>query len=355
MQAAIGRFCVTPRTNRPSRVRAISSATPASTSAANAMIAMRLNGSVRLLITLDAAGQPRRVLDRHVLRAEHRAHRLHQHQADAPGGEQRLERPAVEPADHAALEHRADQRRGQERDRDRDQHVGVEGAGQVRAEQVLHHVGRVGADHHQLAVRHVDDAHQAVGDRQAERDQQQDRAEADAGEDDAEALAPGEARLDRRQRELELRAHLGVGLDVGLQALEQQRLGGRRGCCRPAPSRPRGAWPCRRDEISTAGAQHGRAAAFSAGVGLGLRTPSRSAAACASSACVLQLADRVRRARATSGENSFSEASAASISRRMRLLLTTSSAPSGSVGSAPVAGVDAPCRRARRRPCRRRP
>ena len=59
----------------------------------------------------DAARQPRRVLDLHVLRAEDRAHRLHQHQADAPGGEQRLERPAVQQADHAALEHRADRRR----------------------------------------------------------------------------------------------------------------------------------------------------------------------------------------------------------------------------------------------------
>ena len=45
------RFCVTPRTNRPSRVRAISSATPASTSTAKAMMAMRLKGSVRLLIS----------------------------------------------------------------------------------------------------------------------------------------------------------------------------------------------------------------------------------------------------------------------------------------------------------------
>ena len=42
MQAAILRFCVTPRTNRPSRVCAISAATPASTSMAKTMMAMRL-------------------------------------------------------------------------------------------------------------------------------------------------------------------------------------------------------------------------------------------------------------------------------------------------------------------------
>ena len=33
----------------------------------------------------------------------------------------------------------------------------VERAGQVLPEQVLHDVGRVGADHDELAVRHVDD------------------------------------------------------------------------------------------------------------------------------------------------------------------------------------------------------
>ena len=52
----------------------------------------------------------------------------------------------------------------------------------------LHHVGGVGAEHHQLAVRHVDDAHDAEGDRQADRDQHQHRAEAQ----------PEEQRLDAR-------------------------------------------------------------------------------------------------------------------------------------------------------------
>jgi hypothetical protein len=42
MQAAMRRFCVTPRTNRPSRVRPISSAMPSSTSAAKARMASRL-------------------------------------------------------------------------------------------------------------------------------------------------------------------------------------------------------------------------------------------------------------------------------------------------------------------------
>ena len=41
--------------------------------------------------------------------------------------------------------------------------------------QALHDEGRVGAEHHHFAVRHVDDAHHAEGDRQADRGEQQHR------------------------------------------------------------------------------------------------------------------------------------------------------------------------------------
>ncbi len=79
---------------------------------------------------LHAARQPGRVLDADVLRAEQRAHRLHQDQADAPGRQQRLERPAVEPADHGAFSSTAPTSGGsEEADRDRGQDVAVEGAG----------------------------------------------------------------------------------------------------------------------------------------------------------------------------------------------------------------------------------
>ena len=44
VQLAIARFCVTPRTKRPTRVRLISSHTAASTTSAKTTIAMRLNG-----------------------------------------------------------------------------------------------------------------------------------------------------------------------------------------------------------------------------------------------------------------------------------------------------------------------
>jgi hypothetical protein len=51
MQAAMGRFCVTPRTKRPRRVRLINSATSSSTATAKAMISRRFQGSVRLPMT----------------------------------------------------------------------------------------------------------------------------------------------------------------------------------------------------------------------------------------------------------------------------------------------------------------
>ncbi len=46
--------------------------------------------------------------------------------------------------------------------------------------QVLHHVGRIGAQHHHLAMRHVDDAHHAEGDGEADGREQQHRTERQA-------------------------------------------------------------------------------------------------------------------------------------------------------------------------------
>ena len=53
-------------------------------------------------------------------------------------------------------------------------------SGRVSADDLLHHEGRVGADHHHLAMGHVDDAHGAEGDRKPDGSQQQDRAEGDS-------------------------------------------------------------------------------------------------------------------------------------------------------------------------------
>ncbi|KAF1057107.1 MAG: hypothetical protein GAK39_06396 [Variovorax sp.] len=54
MQEAIGRFCVTPRTNRPSRVRPISQPMASSTSTAKTMMHRRFHGSV----TFDSSDRP---------------------------------------------------------------------------------------------------------------------------------------------------------------------------------------------------------------------------------------------------------------------------------------------------------
>ncbi len=47
----------------------------------------------------------------------------------------------------------------------------------MRFDELLNHEGRIGAEHHHLAMRHVDDAHDAEGDRQPDRRQEQHRAE----------------------------------------------------------------------------------------------------------------------------------------------------------------------------------
>ena len=61
--------------------------------------------------------------------------------------------------------------------------------GALVADQLLGHEGRVGADHDQLAMRHVDDAHHPEGDGEPDRGEQQHRAERQP-EPDVLRLAP---------------------------------------------------------------------------------------------------------------------------------------------------------------------
>ena len=173
---------------------------------------------------LQAAAHPRRVLHAHVLRAEDRAHQLLQHQADAPGGQQGFERAAVQEADHPALQDRAHQRRCAEAHRNGRHQVPAEQRGrQPGLKDALHDVGGVGADHHQLAVRHVDHAHQSVGDGQAQRGQKQHRAQADAAEDGVEAVAPDQRGVDILDGRMDGVLHRRVAL-LG-QSLVQEQLG----------------------------------------------------------------------------------------------------------------------------------
>ena len=68
-----------------------------------------------------------------------------------------------------------------ERDRHRDEEVAGEEAGQIVLEQMRGQIGHVGAEDHELAVRHVDHAHLAEDDRETERHQHEDGEQDQAG------------------------------------------------------------------------------------------------------------------------------------------------------------------------------
>ena len=71
---------------------------------------------------------------------------------------------------------------------------------------------------------HVDDAHQAIGDRQAERGEQQDRAEAQSGERRQADLRAEQAAVDFGERQLRRAAHALVRFRVGaVAALRDER------------------------------------------------------------------------------------------------------------------------------------
>ena len=74
----------------------------------------------------------------------------------------------------------ADRAGDDEGQRHRDQQRIVEQPGRAGADGFLHHEGDIGADHHHLAMRHVDDAHHPEGDGEADRREQKHRAERQA-------------------------------------------------------------------------------------------------------------------------------------------------------------------------------
>ena len=126
---------------------------------------------------VEGAAHPGRVADLAVGRSEHGTHRLLQDQRQPPGGKQRFERPAVQETDDALLDQNADRSRNHESERHGEHQRIIEQGGIVRANHLLHHEGHIGADHHHLAVRHVDDAHDAEGDGKPDSGKQEDRAE----------------------------------------------------------------------------------------------------------------------------------------------------------------------------------
>ncbi|MBA7700191.1 hypothetical protein ES703_108900 [subsurface metagenome] len=152
------------------------------------------------LAELEGTAHPGGIADLAVGRTEGGAHRLLQHQRETPGGEQCLQRTAVEETDDAALDGDPDRAGDQKGERHRDQQRIVEQAGIGGADHLLHHEGGVGADHHHLAMRHVDDAHDTEGDGKTNGGEQQHRAERQAVPGVLHHRPHGEVALDRGDR-----------------------------------------------------------------------------------------------------------------------------------------------------------
>ena len=173
------RFCVTARTNRPSRVRVSSSHDAAARSAAKAMITMRLHGSTTLVMISmppdihDGFSTCTFCAPKIVRTAWIRMRLMPQVASSVSSGRPYRKRMTVRSSTMPTSA--ADERT---RPAPRTSRYQSNAPGSVLPEQVLHDVRRVRADHDQLAVRHVDDAHQAVGDREAERREQQDACRA---------------------------------------------------------------------------------------------------------------------------------------------------------------------------------
>ncbi|OIQ69574.1 hypothetical protein GALL_488240 [mine drainage metagenome] len=117
---------------------------------------------------------PLRQFDANFPRAENRAIGLLQDETQAPGGEQRIQRPPVEMLDQHPL-HQHSQRPGsEERQYHREKKIAAKQARKVRLKEIRCHPGNVGAKDHELAMRHVDHAHLAEDDCKTERHQHVD-------------------------------------------------------------------------------------------------------------------------------------------------------------------------------------
>ena len=75
----------------------------------------------------------------------------------------------------------------------------------------LHDIGRIGAEHHHFAMRHIDDAHDAEGDRKADRRQKQNRRRRKPVPEVLRHAPHGEAGMDRGESRCGGALHRRVG------------------------------------------------------------------------------------------------------------------------------------------------
>ena len=120
--------------------------------------------------------------------------------SESPRRQQCLERAAIEKADDAALDQDSDHAGDDEGKRHGDQQRIVEQPRIAGADGFLHDECDISPDHDHLAMRHVDDAHDAEGDRQPNGRQQQHRTERHAVPGILHRRPHCEVALDRSRR-----------------------------------------------------------------------------------------------------------------------------------------------------------
>ncbi len=224
MQAAMSRFCVTARMLSPSGVFLTTSHVSVSVTAAKSNREHAVPGEDEVADHRRAAGHVEGRLELQVLRAEDDAHEVDQEKAHRPGGEQAHQRALVEMPQQRRFQRDADGRRDEEGGGDGEDQIPVEQSGRDAAQALLHQPGDIGADHDQLALGEVDDAHQPEDDGEADGGHEQDRGEAQAVIERRQHVADGDAALDLGDARIHRLPEAGIGAIGGI-VLQRGELG----------------------------------------------------------------------------------------------------------------------------------
>ena len=124
--------------------------------------------------------EPGRGGDLHADGAEQIARTLLEDEADPPGGQQRIQRPGGEAVDDRPFNEAANDASTHERHRHG--HQNAERAG----DDLQGHISQIAAQHEHFAMRHVDDAHEAETEGEAQGREDEEGCDGEAIEDLAE-------------------------------------------------------------------------------------------------------------------------------------------------------------------------